>query len=117
MMPIELETQFGKPRDFDLMHGSLYAKAKKALDQKMKDATKAGVKSSVKEKDELEPTDVREIYLKSNPNNPRHVQQCAFIGLGVSRAARACAEWLEETQFDLVSVKDDNAVFLIHRNF
>ena len=72
MMPIKLQMQFGKPRDFD--HGPLYAKAKKALDQKMEDATKAGIKSSVKQKDELKPTDVREIYLKSDPNNPRHVQ-------------------------------------------
>ena len=36
MMPIKLQMQFGKPRDFDLIHGQLYAKAKKALDQKMK---------------------------------------------------------------------------------
>ena len=103
-----MQMKMGKPRDFDLMHCPLYSKAKAAFDRNMKKATKMGVKSSRKEFDSLEPSDVREIYLKSDANNPRHVLENAFIGLGVARASRALAERLEETQSDLQDVKDEN---------
>ena len=90
------------------LHGPLYAKARKALDQKMKDSSKAGKKSSRMPCKTLEPEDVATIYSKSNEQIPRHVTECAFIGLGISRAARANQEWVDETVSDLQPVKDES---------
>ena len=77
LMPAKMQMDFGKPRDFDLMHGPLYSKARSALDRKMKKATKIGIKSSRGKFYSLEPSDVRTIYVKSDENNPRHVQENA----------------------------------------
>ena len=89
------------------LHGPLYVKARTALDKKMQDSSKAGKKSSRKPVKTLEPDDIRTIYSKSCEQIPHHVQQCSFIGLGVSRAARAIEEWTDETVSDLQPVMDE----------
>ena len=45
-MPPKLQMKYKRARDFDLMHGPLYVKARKALDSKMKEATKLGLNAS-----------------------------------------------------------------------
>ena len=55
------------PRSFDLFTDALYANAAKAINENMKAAVKAGVKSSATEKDTLDPAQVRTIFLNSDP--------------------------------------------------
>jgi len=88
------------------LHGPLYVKARTALDTKMQASSKAGKKSSRKPCKTLEPEEIRTIYIKSSDQIPKHITQCAFIGLGISRAARANAEWVDETVSDLQPVMD-----------